>query len=96
MRNNLQPTPKRHNANHNAPLVQPQPLLQPQPQHQPLPFKENQPLINNMNRSPARSTSRKALQSKEESMFSITSNDSYGYSQSKNRRSTTSLHQRKC
>ena len=66
-RNNLQPTPKR--ANHH-------------PQTS-LPFKENQPLINNLNRSPARSTSRKILNSKEDSLYSIASNDSYGYNQAK-------------
>jgi hypothetical protein len=48
MRNNLQPTPKKNNQN-NQILI---------------PFKENQPLINNLNRSPARSTSRKAINSK--------------------------------
>lgn len=79
MRNNLQPTPKRNNLNQNTSI----------------PFKENQPLINNLNRSPARSTSRKTLHSKEESLYSVGSNDSYAYNQNKNRKSTTSLN-RKC
>ncbi len=69
MRNNLQPTPKRSSLINQYPAKN---------------HKENQLNVNNVSRSPARSASRKNIQSKEDSLHSISQNE--GRNRAKSRR----------
>lgn len=71
MRNNLQPTPKRSSLINQYPAKN---------------YKENQLNVNNLGRSPARSASRKTLNSKEESLHGQNHNQNESRNRVKSRR----------